>query len=115
MTKPKTLLEVFTGRKNKYSNRRTTFDGINFHSVKEENRYRVLKLLVEQGIICDLELQPRYPMVINDIKVTTYVADFRYTQDGKTVVEDTKGFKTREYTLKKKLMLALYGITIKES
>lgn len=45
-----------------------------------------------------------------------YVADFVYgkTADGKTVVEDVKGFPTPEYRIKKKLMLWVYGIEIKE-
>lgn len=45
---------------------------------------------------------------------TTYVADFVYLQDGKTIVEDTKGFRTKEYELKKKMMRAFLGIEIKE-
>tara|TARA_R100001086_G_C11790169_1_gene245973 strand:+ start:645 stop:965 length:321 start_codon:yes stop_codon:yes gene_type:complete len=102
-------------RGNKYSNRKVEVDGITFHSKKEGKRYQDLSILEKAGMIQSLELQPRYPMVINDRKVTTYVADFRYTEDGKTVVEDTKGFKTDVYKLKKKLMLALYDIEIKET
>jgi hypothetical protein len=44
----------------------------------------------------------------------SYVADFVYTQDGNTVVEDTKGFKTKDYIIKRKLMLYIHGIRIKE-
>jgi hypothetical protein len=44
----------------------------------------------------------------------SYVADFVYTQDGKTIVEDTKGFKTKDYIIKRKLMLYVHGIRIKE-
>ena len=47
-------------------------------------------------------------------RATTYVADFVYEQDGKTIVEDTKGFRTKEYELKKKMMRAFLGIEIKE-
>ena len=43
-----------------------------------------------------------------------YVADFVYQENGKTVVEDTKGMKTRDYILKRKIMLFIHGITIKE-
>lgn len=45
----------------------------------------------------------------------TYVADFVYLQDGEIIVEDTKGFRTPEYKIKRKLMLFLKGIRIKET
>lgn len=92
-----------------------------FPSQLEYRRYRELRKLEAFGDISDLELQPRYPIKIKNphgknILVTTYVADFRYKEkDGTEVVEDTKGFKTKLYTLKKKLVLAVYGIEIKES
>lgn len=47
-------------------------------------------------------------------RATTYVADFVYETMGKTIVEDTKGFRTKEYELKKKMMRAFLGIEIKE-
>ena len=43
-----------------------------------------------------------------------YIADFVYEQDGKTIVEDTKGFRTPDYIIKKKLMLCVHKIKIKE-
>lgn len=43
----------------------------------------------------------------------SYRADFKYTEDGKTVVEDVKGFRTKEYILKRKMMLWKYGIRIR--
>ena len=43
-----------------------------------------------------------------------YIADFAYMQDGKYIVEDTKGVKTPEYVIKRKLMLWLQGIRIRE-
>ena len=43
-----------------------------------------------------------------------YVADFVYKKDGETIVEDTKGFRTKDYIIKRKLMLHLYGIRIVE-
>jgi|TARA_Y100000310_G_scaffold265683_1_gene276866 hypothetical protein len=107
---------MFMGR-SKYSNKRIEIDGKKFDSKKESYRYLELDGLRKAGIIKDLELQPRYPMVINGIKVTTYIADFRYidVQSGEKIVEDTKGFKTVVYKLKKKLMLALHDITIQET
>jgi hypothetical protein len=43
-----------------------------------------------------------------------YVADFVYTENGKRVVEDTKGFRTKDYIIKRKLMLWVHGIKIRE-
>jgi hypothetical protein len=49
------------------------------------------------------------------IRAAYYDADFVYKlPSGEEVVEDAKGCKTREYRLKKKLMLQVHGITIKE-
>jgi hypothetical protein len=47
-------------------------------------------------------------------RACSYVADFVYMQDGKKVVEDTKGFKTADYIIKRKLMLWVHGIQVKE-
>lgn len=44
----------------------------------------------------------------------SYRADFEYTEDGETIVEDVKGFKTKEYIIKRKLLLWRYGIKIRE-
>lgn len=100
----------------KYGNRKTVVDGITFDSAKEAKRYGELKVLQRAGEITSLELQPRFPIVINGVKVCTYVADFGYVdQIGSPVVEDVKGMKTREYILKRKLMKAVYGIEILET
>ncbi|MBE41815.1 MAG: hypothetical protein CL480_11320 [Acidobacteria bacterium] len=95
-----------------------TVDGIVFASKKEATRYGELKLLEAGGKIAGLELQPKFRMVINDIHVCTYIADFQYTENGGTVVEDTKSQATRRlpaYRIKNKLMKAIYGIDIKET
>ena len=113
MTRPKRLTDLFGGR-SKYSNQPIEVDGIKFASKKEAKRYGELTMLVKAGAIKDLELQPRYPIIINGIKVTTYVADFRYANRWGTVVEDTKGYKTDVYKIKKKLMSAVHGIEIEE-
>ena len=100
---------------NKFRNKPTEVDGIRFASKREANRYSELKLLERAKVIKDLQLQVRFPLKINDQLICTYVADFQYLENGKQVVEDTKGVKTREYILKKKLMLALYQISILET
>jgi hypothetical protein len=92
-------------------------DGHRFPSKAEHDRYWDLKFLQDHHAIRDLELQPRFPLIVNDIKIGEYRGDFRYYDLARqeVVVEDVKGFKTKEYKLKKKLVLALYGIEILET
>lgn len=92
---------------NKYGSKRTTSDGIAFSSRKEAKRYQELKILQLAGIIRNLTLQPRFPLKVNGILVCTYVGDFAYFEQNARVIEDSKGFKTREYITKRKLLLAL--------
>src|SRR5205085_9305605 len=104
----------------KYGNRKVEVDGITFHTAKEAERYVELKLLERAGEIFALNLQPRYPLVVNGVKVCTYVADFVYCipadQGARPtrVVEDVKGYKTPEYKLKAKLFQALHGFPVVE-
>lgn len=91
----------------KYRAIKEIVDGFTFASQKEARRYGQLKLLVRAGQIQDLQLQPRFPLIVNGKKVCTYVGDFSYTEDSKRVIEDTKGFRTREYIIKYKLLKAL--------
>jgi hypothetical protein len=100
----------------KYKNVKTTVDGIVFDSAKEARRYGELKLLQRGRQISGLQVQPSFPIVINGVKVCTYKADFGYVdQIGSPVIEDCKGFKTPVYRLKKKLMLAVHGISVVET
>lgn len=104
----------------KYNNTKTTVDGIKFDSKREATRYSELKLLERAGKITDLILQPRFELIpkyeINGRKVRKmeYIADFQYVENGKTVIEDAKGFKTKEYLIKKKLFEYQYKIEITE-
>ena len=106
-------------RFNKYGNIKTVVDGIKFDSKKEAKRYGELKLLEKCGEIESLKLQPKFPIVVNDVKVCTYIADFEYIdrkrKDCITIIEDVKGVKTSIYNLKKKLMKAVYKIDIFET
>ena len=101
----------------KYKNITAYVDGIRFASLKEANRYGELKLLQAAGEIAELELQPHYPLVVNEVLICSYRGDFRYrvVDSGALVIEDSKGMKTPAYRLKAKLMKALFGITILES
>lgn len=88
-----------------------------FPSKAEAKRFAELCLLLDHGRISELEVQPSYPMVINDLKITVYRADFKYLDsDGRQVIEDVKpkSFRTDLYRLKKKLVEAIYTLTITE-
>ncbi len=100
----------------KYHNQKTLHNGIQFDSRKEADRYRDLLLLERAGKIRNIELQPRYDLVVNGQKLGFYKADFRYEvrATGEVIVEDVKGVRTAVYCLKKKLVKALYEIEIIE-
>lgn len=125
---------------NKYGARKVRYDGKIFDSRKEARRYAELRLLERAGQIKKLELQKTFELIpaqweaiptgefykagerkgqpkFKNIcleKAITYKADFCYTENGKLVVEDTKGVKTKDYIIKRKLMLHIHGIKIKE-
>ena len=104
---------------NKYGAKKTEIDGFVFASRGEGRRYSELKLLEMAGEIRDLELQPRFPCMVNGILVCDYIADFRYFDKAKNgiVVEDFKSEATKKiavYRLKKKLVEAIYKIKIAE-
>lgn len=124
----------------KYGNHKTKIDGIEFASRKEANRYAELKILEQAGEIKDLKLQEKFVLIPAQREPDTigarggvkkgklieqelsYIADFVYTETetGRMVVEDVKGYKQsdaaayRVFTIKRKLMLYLKGIRIKE-
>ena len=87
----------------------TAVDGYRFASQREARYYQNLKLLEKAGAIQDLELQPVFPLVVNGVVIGKYVADFRYVdcETGEVVTVDVKGFRTKEYKLKKRLVEAL--------
>ena len=106
---------------NKYYAKKVTVDGITFDSKKEARRYSELLLLERAGKIQHLARQVQFELIgsqrINGKVVErpcTYKADFTYWENGKYVVEDTKGIKTKDYIIKRKLMLYVHGIQIKE-
>lgn len=86
-----------------------------FASRREHKRWQELKLLQQAGAITNLERQKRYVINVNNQKICTYVADFTYSENGRFVVEDSKGFQTPEYKLKRRLMDAVFGIEIRET
>lgn len=129
-------------KKSKYLSQKITRDGLTFDSLKEYRRFCDLRLLEKSGAITDLKRQvpfelipaqyeeiptgefyrrgdrkgqPKFKRVCIEQSVV-YNADFTYTENGKTVVEDTKSSatKTKDYILKRKMMLYFHGIKIKE-
>lgn len=119
----------------KYHNKKVTIDGITFDSVKEANRYRELKVLERIGEITGLELQVKFVLIPSIYetyerygkngkrlkngkklieKECAYIADFVYFRNGVKVVEDAKGVRTKDYIIKRKLMLFMHGIRVNE-
>ena len=75
-------------RKNKFGAVKTVIDGITFASKKEAERYKILALLESQGKIDNLRLQPRFPLMVNGVKIGYYIADFQYDLSGRQIIED---------------------------
>ena len=106
----------------KYGNRKVVRDGLTFDSVKEYRRFCELRLLEKAGQITNLQRQVKFELIPSqriDGKVVeracNYTADFTYYSNGNQyIVEDTKGFRTKDYIIKRKLMLRVFGIRIKE-
>lgn len=108
----------------KYLSKKTTIDGITFDSKKEGLHYVELKKLEKQGKISNLELQPSFLLQEGfkrdgkKYRPITYIADFRYIENGKVIVEDVKSSftaKDKVYKIKKKLLLYKYeGFEFKE-
>lgn len=107
----------------KYHNKKTKLEGIVFDSKLEAKRYSELKLLERANEIEDLilqpsfELQPSFKKNGKTFRAITYKGDFSYIdkRTGKKIVEDTKGFRTKDYILKNKIFEYKFPeLTIKE-
>lgn len=106
-------------KRNKYHNLKTVVDGVTFDSKREAAHYVVLKKMLDEGVIKDLERQKSYTFIHNGHKLCRYVADFVYIDvcSGKVIVVDVKSYYTAKmplYKLKKKMMRAFFGIDIQE-
>lgn len=106
---------------NKYHSEKALFNGVQYDSRREARRAEELHLLEIAGKITNLRRQVRYPLIPSQYengkcveRGVSYIADFVYEENGRTVIEDTKGVRTPEYIIKRKLMLQEYGIRIKE-
>mgnify|MGYP002795823400 FL=1 len=136
-------MAIHWNKTSKYKNTKYTYLGIKFDSLKECRRYTELRLLEQAGKIKDLELQKAYELIPAQYEETAeiytkgirkgepkqgklleracyYVADFYYIdcETGKTVVEDVKGYREGGayalFSVKRKLMLYIYHIKVKE-
>jgi hypothetical protein len=124
---------------NKYGNKKVVIDGEVFDSKREAKRYQELKLLERCGAIKDLKRQVVFELIPVQRekstkvykkgrkkgqpiegkiieKAVSYIADFVYIDNatGKKVVEDSKGYHTKDYILKRKMLLYFHGIKIQE-
>ena len=110
----------FFSSRSKYGSKKTIVDNIKFDSKWEAERYGQLVSMQMAGVVEDLERQVKFDIIINDVKICRYVADFVYTlvhEDGKKekIVEDAKGVQTTDFKIKMKLMKAVNNIEIKIS
>lgn len=101
---------VVTPKESKYHAQKVEVDGKKFDSKHESRDYLKLKSMEDSGIISNLqtqvsfELQPKYTTKDGrKIRAITYRADFQYIRDGVMYVQDSKGFRTKEYALKRKM------------
>lgn len=108
----------------KYGAQKTTFQGRQFDSKREAERFAELRYMQMGKLISGLECQVKFELIPNQKdengkvieRAVIYIADFVYTdlRTGEMVVEDAKGCRTKEYIIKRKLMLHVHGIRIKE-
>ena len=127
--------------RNKYGNIAVVKGDKVFSSRLEAKRAAQLEILQKAGKIRDLKYQVPFELIPAQFeeyetgelfkkgplkgqpkvkrrcveRACAYIADFTYyTADGHYVVEDTKGDKTEKYVIKRKLMLYLKKIRIRE-
>lgn len=107
----------------KYRNVKTEVDGQTFDSAKEARRFDELRILLQAGQISDLKCQVKFDLLpsqktsVGTLRGVSYIADFTYKQNDELVVEDVKSNFTRKlpmYVVKKKLMMHMHHIEIKE-
>lgn len=85
-----------------------------FDSIAESKRYKELELLQRVGEIQDLQLQPKFLLQESfkkngkTYRKIEYIADFKYIENGKTIVEDVKGIQTDVFKLKHKIFEKVY-------
>lgn len=123
-------------KRSKYRNKKVEYKGILFDSIRERDRYIVLKDAESKGLISNLELQVKFELIpaiteeyVEHLKTkdktktrtlqlaTTYTCDFQYIKDGMLVIEDVKispKMLPPEFVLKEKLLFWRRNIRIKK-
>lgn len=126
---------------NKFNTKKVVVGGLAFDSKKEARRYQELYFMERSGEITDLQCQVKFVLIPAQYetyerygkkgqrlkdgkrcieKECAYIADFVYKENGSLVVEDAKGYRNPStagyayFVLKRKLMLWVHGIRIKE-
>ena len=94
-------------KQNKYHNEKMIVDGIRYDSKKEYQRHKELILLEKANKIKNLRFHDKQDTVIlQKDPLITYIPDFCYEEDGILIIEDLKGFQTKEFKLKKKMLIS---------
>lgn len=105
----------------KYGNRKTVVDGITFDSLREAARWGELRMLERAGHISQLKRQVIYELAPS-VKFSgtrrakpalRYIVDFTYREGDALIAEDVKGMQTKEFQIKRHLMLALLGVDVR--
>jgi len=98
--------------RSKYHNRKVTHDGIQFDSRREGDYYLELKIRKKAGEILDFELQPEFELVPGYVRNGKKIRPVKYRADFKIIhknfdveIVDCKGYATKEYKIKKKMLL----------
>jgi hypothetical protein len=116
----------------KYHSQKIAVNGVKYDSRKEYRRHQELRLLEQAGAISNLRCQVKFVLIPSQYmevpdqrtgqtrqkcveRECSYIADFCYIQNGKQIVEDVKGVRTKDYIIKRKLMLYMHGIRLKET
>lgn len=102
----------------KYRNEPVVLDGLRFDSKRESIRWHVLRLMEKSGDIKNLKRQVRYPLLVGEVKIGEYWADFDYVdcQTKELITEDVKSPATQKIPLfqwKRKHFEAQYGRRIR--
>ena len=94
-------------KQNKYHNEKMIVDGVRYDSKKEYQRHKELILLEKANKIKNLRFHDKQDTVIlQKDPLITYIPDFCYEEDGILIIEDLKGFQTKEYKLNQKMLIS---------
>lgn len=78
-----------------------------------------MKILEAAGTIKNVQIQPKFRLMDSykyagkTIRAIDYIADFMYEENGKRIVEDVKGIRTKDYIIKSKLFIKKHILELK--